>query len=90
MSNADNKEELQNFLGMSNYFCRFIPNYSKIIAPLCTLPQNNVEWSFDQPQLKAIDNLKDQFTNQPFLQFYNPPFSPPPNKNSQRTQVNLV
>ena len=44
----------------------------KITTPLNTLLQKYVEWSFDQLQQKAIDNLKDLLKKQPLLQFYNP------------------
>ena len=81
MPNPHNKEELQRFLDMSNYLCRLIPKYSKITAPLRTLLQNDVGWTFDQPQQKVIDNLKDLLTNQSLLQFYSP---------SQQIQVNLI
>ena len=72
MPNPKSKQDLQRFLGMTNYLCKFVPNYSEVTAPLRLLLQNDVEWSFDQPQIKAIEDLKRIITSEPVLQFYNP------------------
>lgn len=72
MPHPKNKEDLQRFLGMTNYLCKFLPKYSEVTAPLRLLLQNDVEWSFDQPQRTAIDDLKNLIVKQPILQFFNP------------------
>ena len=58
MPNPENKKDLQRFLGMTNYLCRFIPNYSEINTPLRTLLHNNILTSFDKQQIQAVENLK--------------------------------
>ena len=40
------KKSLQQIIGLANYFRKFIPNYSTIIAPLSELTGiNNFEWT---------------------------------------------
>jgi len=34
ISNPSNRDELQRFLGMVTYLAKFIPDYSKVAAPL--------------------------------------------------------
>jgi hypothetical protein len=31
---SSTKVELQSFLGLANYYCRFIANFSAVVAPL--------------------------------------------------------
>ena len=52
--------------------CKFITKYSEITMPLRTLLHNNILWSFDKPQIQAVENLKKIITSTPVLQFYNP------------------
>ena len=65
-----NKKELQRFLGMVNYLGKFLPNLSDISAPLRNLLEKDVEWCFDAPQMKAVQELKEMVTNNPILKFY--------------------
>ena len=61
------KEDLQRFLGMTNYLCKFLPQYSEVTAPLCELLKKEVHWDFGKPQLEAVNKLKDMVTNSPVL-----------------------
>ncbi|CEH18636.1 retrotransposon nucleocapsid protein [Ceraceosorus bombacis] len=69
-----NVHELQVFLGYANYYRRFIPAYSRVIAPLTDLLKGKavrpIAW--EDAQQKAFDALKDAFTRKPLLQHYNP------------------
>ena len=64
------KEELQRFLGMVNYLGKFLPNLSDVSAPLRKLLEKDVEWCFDAPQMKAVEELREMVTNNPVLKFY--------------------
>lgn len=57
---------------MTNYLCKFLPNYSDLTQPLQQLLQEKIFLSFEQPQKDAINKLKEIITHQPVLQFYNP------------------
>ena len=58
-----NKTELQRFLGMINYLEKFVPNLSQVISPLRILPQNNIVYNIEQPQIDAINQLKELITS---------------------------
>ena len=72
MPNSTNKKELQRFLGMVNYLGKFIPNLSNETSPLRQLLAKDVMWSFNQPQIDAVNRLKQLVTETPVLKFYNP------------------
>jgi len=40
-------QEIQSFLGLAGYYCRFIPDFSKIAKPMTKLLQKDVKfvWS---------------------------------------------
>ena len=60
-----NVAEVKSFLGMTNYMSRFIPNYSTIAEPLCTLTKNCVKWNWTRKEQSAFDNLKSKLTAKP-------------------------
>ena len=62
------KEGVHRFLGFATYLLKFIPNLSKVDAPLPQLTKNNVDFSWDPTQLQAFNKLKHLCTHT--LQFY--------------------
>ena len=68
----ENKKSLQSFLGMVNYLGKFINNLSELTAPLRTLLIKDSVWSLDEPQIAAINRLKEVLTTAPVLNLYNP------------------
>ncbi|XP_028418795.1 uncharacterized protein K02A2.6-like [Dendronephthya gigantea] len=44
LEDPNNKKELQSWLGIVNYYRKFIPNMSTMVQPLTDLLANNVEW----------------------------------------------
>ena len=68
----ENRDELQRFLGMLNYLCKFIPNLSYIASPLQTLLEMNVEWNWQPEQAKDLLSLKELITTAPVLKNFNP------------------
>ena len=63
---------LTKFLGMRNYLCKFLPQYSEVTAQRRKLLQKEVHWHFEKPQLEAVNKLKEMTTNSSVLQFYDP------------------
>ena len=72
MPPPQNREELQRFLGMVNYFSQFIPNQSEITAPLQSLLKKDMAWNWFQEHTQAVEHLKDILSSQPVLKFVDP------------------
>ena len=62
---------IQRLLGLAQYHSKFLPHLSDMTKPLRELTQKDVEWTRDQPQKQALDNLKRAVTNTPVLRYYN-------------------
>lgn len=54
-------KHLRAFLGLCNYYRRFIPNYSTIILPLCDILRKNKTWAWTREAQWAFDQLKKTF-----------------------------
>ena len=55
------------FLGFANFYRKFIPNYSNIVAPIVLLTRKNHPWSWTEPQQNAFNTLKAIFSSAPVL-----------------------
>ncbi|SJL04343.1 uncharacterized protein ARMOST_07709 [Armillaria ostoyae] len=53
------KKELQSFLGFTNFYRKFIKNYSKVVRALTQLT-GNAEWTWGAAQNQAFQQLKKQ------------------------------
>ena len=87
MPNPSNVKELQRFLGMINYLGKFIPNLSDETAPLRKLLEKNVQWTFDKPQIDAVEKLKHLVTSSPVLKYFDP--NKPSKVSSDASKVGL-
>jgi hypothetical protein len=65
----DSKKDLQKFLGLCNYYRRFIPQYSSIAEPLYNLLRNDTAYEFDDQCKSAFFSLKEKLSNTPILGF---------------------
>ena len=54
-----NVSELRAFLGIINYYGKFLPNLSTQLSPLYTLLQKHARWSWTEKQDKAFQAAKD-------------------------------
>ena len=64
-----NVKELRSFLGLSNYYRRFIDGYSNITSVLTKLLQKNVEYTWTTECQSAFDEMKEKLTQAPVLAF---------------------
>ena len=64
-----NIKEVRMFLGLCNYYRKFIQNHSKITAPLTQLLQKDHEFEWTTDCQKALDMLKQKLTSPPILIF---------------------
>jgi len=62
-----NIKEVQKFLGLANYYRRFIKNFARIAAPLYMLVRKEQKWKWEKEQKKAFERLKAVFTTEPVL-----------------------
>ena len=65
-------KDIQSFLGFTNFYRRFIDNYSDIITPLTCLTCKGTAWSFSDSCRSAFRKLKDAFTSAPILTHWSP------------------
>ena len=54
-------------LGFHNFYRKFIPGFSDIVAPLTTLTQKNQPWSWDSITQTAFNTLLIKFQTAPVL-----------------------
>lgn len=66
-----NVKEIQTFLGFTNYYRKFIKNFSDIVSPFTQLLKKNVPFVWSQECEKSFILLKDKLTTAPILQHPN-------------------
>jgi len=62
-----NIKEVQKFLGLANYYRRFIKSFARIAAPLYMLVRKEQKWKWEKKQEEAFEELKTVFTTEPIL-----------------------
>ncbi|XP_041957495.1 uncharacterized protein K02A2.6-like [Alosa sapidissima] len=65
-------KELRAFLGLVNYYGRFMPNQSTVLASLYRLLKDQVEWEWKRPEQKAFEKCKELLTSDKVLVHYDP------------------
>jgi len=62
-----NVKEVQKFLGLANYYRRFIRDFAKIAALLHALVRKEQKWKWEKEQEEAFGKLKKVFMTEPVL-----------------------
>ena len=62
-----NTRDVQSFLGLANYYRKFIKDFSKLAIPLTKLLQKNIQFEWKQEQDDAFNTLKQKLTMAPVL-----------------------
>ena len=62
-----NATELRRFLGLAQYYHRFIRNFSQVAAPLFALLKKGATFTFSDECRSAFQQLKDALTSAPLL-----------------------
>jgi len=60
-------KDVQKFLGLANYYCRFIEGFASIARLLHDMVKKDKKWDWTERQEKAFKELKEQFTKEPVL-----------------------
>jgi len=64
-------KKVQAFLGLTNYYWKFVPNYAKIAEPLTWLTHKNKRWHWDKKQKNAFHALKKSLSETAHLRILN-------------------
>ena len=64
--------ELKAFLGLLNYYGKFIPNLSSVLHPLYELLQHKVHWTWNAQREKAFASAKALLTSDSVLIHFDP------------------
>ena len=67
-----NVQELRSYLGLVNYYNKFIPNCSSVFKPLYDLLHQNNKWIWDKSQQDAFDQSKKMLVSTNVLVHFNP------------------
>ena len=67
-----NVTELKSYLGLLNYYGRFLPNLSTTLAPLHYLLKKGIVFSWGKQQTKAFEASKQLLTSSKVLAHYDP------------------
>ena len=59
--------DIRKFLGLANYYRRFIKNFAALAKPLNMLTRKDEKWRWEEAQQKAFEQLKGIFTTRPLL-----------------------
>ena len=64
--------QLRSFVGLVNYYGKFLPNLSSVLAPLYILLQKGSKWKWGAQQDKAFSAVKSQLTSECLLTHFDP------------------
>ena len=67
-----NVSELRSFLGLLNYYGKFIPNLAALLRPLHVLLQHKQKWKWTKECAKVFQKAKQQLSSAPVLAHYDP------------------
>ena len=62
-----NVKDVRKFLGLANYYRRFIKDFTRVARPINMLTRKDVKWQWGVEQQKAFNELKKVFTTKPIL-----------------------
>lgn len=62
-------KDIQSFLGLANYYRKFIKDFSKISKPISSLLKKNVPFLLTSSQQESFDRLKLSLTQEPILRY---------------------
>ena len=69
-SSPKNVAELRSFLGLLNYYGRFIPNLSSLLHPLNSLFRHNTTWCWTKPCREAFKAAEEKIVSPNVLVHY--------------------
>ena len=70
MPEPSNVHEVRQFVGMANFFSRFIPHLSSVLEPLHQLTAKETAWGWGPEQFRAVSDVKTALASAPVLCFF--------------------
>ena len=68
----ENKEQLKSWLGLINYYRRFIPNLASLVSDLNDLLKEKVKWNWGSKQNRAFSKVKGILSSASVLTHFDP------------------
>lgn len=65
-------KDVQSFLDFTNFYCRFVDNYARIVLPLNKLTRKDTPFDFTDTCRTAFNSLKCALLSYPVLCHFNP------------------
>ncbi|XP_057548097.1 uncharacterized mitochondrial protein AtMg00860-like [Amaranthus tricolor] len=65
--NPKNVTEVRSFLGLADYYRKFVVNFSKIARPLFEFLKKGVRFRWGEKHSKSLEELKKRLTTAPVL-----------------------
>lgn len=62
-------KEVQSFLGLINYYRKFVPSFVRIARPLYALLEKQTVWRWTAEEQTAFETLRTLMTREPVLAF---------------------
>jgi len=62
-----NMKDVRKFLGLANYYRRFIKDFARVARPMNMLMRKDEKWQWGEEQQKAFNELKQVFMTKPVL-----------------------
>jgi hypothetical protein len=59
--------DIRSFLGLANYFRKFVQGFATLTAPLVRLTKSKTKWDWDPTCQQAFDGVKHALTHAPVL-----------------------
>lgn len=70
--NPQNLGQLRSFVGLLNYYGKFLPNMADTLAPLYRLLRKGVPWCWEKDQEEAFHRAKQQLSSSSLLVHFDP------------------
>ena len=67
-----NVMQLRSFLGLVNYYSKFLPQLASTLAPLHRLLQKNTQWRWGNAEMEAFNKAKEELASPRLLTHFNP------------------
>ena len=64
--------QLKSFIGLVNYYGKFLPDLSSVLAPLYRLFQKGTKWVWGDEQQKPFEEVKKLLISECLLAHYDP------------------